>query len=399
MFGTQNNIIKSTKGNESDSPHKSKAAKKTSEKQKETSQEVVQNHVKSSKTNTCKQGKAPTEKNSKKSKKKQQELARSNGADAAAADFFTFFNKGAISNEQSTTVNAQVTSQLQNLVKEQQPSTVNNPAYSQSSSSNSNQPENLNVPSNPIPVFEMTNKGSSSAVQILHTSDVSCKTPQFPLQILQGESSAFNIPEKNTPFSATNSYPSSTHYFQHTTPVQLPATQTTTIENAENVSTPTLPGGSPVSQQAFESIHKQIKPLRPTPTYGQQQNSFIHHQSMRSCQDDPILPDALPQLTSLKTMTASRRSLFDPSETSLTSTAAAITASMQVDEDSFSGVPDSLGADVTGVDDDTSDIMPISGDCNNCLILKRKLEEVEGENKRLKQVGPPGKNKLSFICK
>ena len=215
-------------------------------------------HVKSSKTNTCKQGKAPTEKNSKKSKKKQQELARSNGADAAAADFFTFFNKGAISNEQSTTVNAQVTSQLQNLVKEQQPSTVNNPAYSQSSSSNSNQPENLNVPSNPIPVFEMTNKGSSSAVQILHTSDVSCKHPSFPckfckervlLSTYQRRIHHFQhkfIPKQHTLFSAYNS--SSTA-----------ATQTTTIENAENVSTPTLPGGSPVSQQAFESIHKQIK--------------------------------------------------------------------------------------------------------------------------------------------
>ena len=124
--------------------------------------------------------------------------------------------------------------------------------------------------------------------------------------------------------------------------------------------------------------------MRPTPTYGQQQTLFIQHQSSRSCQDDPILPNALPQLTSLETMTASRRSLFDPSETSLMSTAAAITASMQVDEDSFSSVPDSLGADVTGVDDDTSDFMTISGDCNNCLVLKERLEEVDGENKRLK---------------
>ena len=64
---------------------------------------------------------------------------------------------------------------------------------------------------------------------------------------------------------------------------------------------------------------------------------------------------------------------------------------MQVDQDSFNG-----GAEETGVEDDTSDVIPISDQCNNCLILNRKLERVEGENNQLKQAGPPGNNKLSL---
>ena len=64
-------------------------------------------------------------------------------------------------------------------------------------------------------------------------------------------------------------------------------------------------------------------------------------------------------------------------------------------QESVTSTATSVDDETEDIEDNTSEVVPLSSQCKNCLYLKCKYEETLEENKWLKQAGPPGKNILN----